>query len=118
MKRHGPLEEHAVDAKRVGERLPQPWSWCYVQGEGTVAVLQVEVEEKDAAVLPIGQMPCQVYSQRCCADTASGTNGSNYFSELSDYRLPPGRSGRRQQSLRQELRSNRLYDVFVDPGLH
>ena len=66
---------------------------------GHIAILQVEVEEKHSAALPIGQVPCQVYREGCCADAASGADGSNHLSQLPDYRLSLGRAGRRRQRL-------------------
>ncbi len=67
--------------------------------KGAVPVLQVEVEEKDTAVLPIGEKPREVGLRRCCADTASRADDGNHFAELPTYRAALRPLGCRRQGL-------------------
>ena len=54
---HHAFEQGVVDAHRVDEGLAQPGGRLDVEGQRAIAVLQVEIDERDPPVLPIGEMP-------------------------------------------------------------
>ncbi len=56
-RRHHTLQQYAVDAQRVGERLAQPARRLDVQRQRAIAALQVEIDQRNAPALAVGEIP-------------------------------------------------------------
>ncbi len=82
-----------------------------------MAVLQIEVEEHDAAALPIGEMPGEIDRDRGRADAATRADAGDELAELLADRCGCTIGRLSRERLRQLLRHDRLDDVFGDSGL-
>ena len=117
-RRHYPLEQRVVDAQRIAERLAQPGVRLDVEHQRAIAVLQVEVDERNPAALPVGEVPGRVDRQRRRADAAARPDEGDQGSELSmDQARIAGMGPAARQRLGQQLRVERLDDIVGNPGM-
>ena len=75
------VEKHRVDAHRVGQRLAQARGRLQIQRQRAIAVLQVEIDERDAPVLPVGEMPGETGRDRRRADAAARPDAGDQLAE-------------------------------------
>ena len=80
--RHQPFEQQVVDAQRVGERIAQAGARLDVEEQGAIAALHVEIDERDATGLAVGEMPGEIDRHCRGADAAAGTDDGDHLAEL------------------------------------
>ena len=115
--RHDAFEKHEIESRRVCQRLAQSGGRRHIERQRAIAALQVKVEERDAAVLAIGEIPGEVGRDRRRADAAPRADQRDEFREaMADRsaRLPRPQIER----LGERLRRDRLDDVIMNAGMH
>src|SRR6266446_257923 len=83
VRRHRALEEQAVDTHWVLKRVTQPARRREVQQQAAHAIVQIEIEQRDATRVPVGEVPRKVDRHCAGADASTGTHDGDQLAELA-----------------------------------